>query len=792
VITVSLGVSDFALPSPLKGSIDTYSGFGGGKEIGNEIHKRHQEKQSQNNEDYRSEVVMLHSFHKEEFIFEVAGRADGFYDKDFKIEEIKSSFNVYELMKRLKEDFETHPYILQLQTYGYITFLQTQKIPNLSLHLISSRNGEAIDVNVKLEIGKYESWLNLRLGDLILEARRAVKRSKRRKTSSRELTFPFKEPRLGQTELIDTIEQGIKQTRPSMIQAPTGLGKTIGVIYPLLKDSLSRGQQLFYVTPKNSQHAVAEDAMERLRENGAKIKSMTFTAKSKMCLKNEPICNPEFCEYANNHYTKVGDNNLADKLSKKKNLNSKIFRNMAAEFEVCPFELQILAATEADSIICDYNYVFAPRSALGRVSGIEVEQIEKPNLAVDEAHNLISRSLDYYSPELSITTLENMRSDFLKLNEKFSKKALRLLDDCINVLISLGSKDSRAPSLITPPFSKFLEQDNELKEYLSNYLKSDAEILPRDPVMNLCFYWGEFTEALQFIESGRREFFTTFHPQAPTIKITCCDASVMLKSCYEKFSNVVSFSATLKPFDYYSQLSGLKDLELKTSEFMSPFPKSNRKLILIPQISSKYSERDRNYHKIAETIEKIAFLKEGNYFSFFPSFDFMNKVLKIFNPPKNFEVLKQYPQMGREGVNDILDRLKTRNLNHIVFGVQGGILSEGIDYPGSMSIGAFIIGPPLPSFNLERERMREYYQDQFECGFEYAYAYPAMAKAVQAAGRVIRSETDKGLIVLMDNRFALPNFSNSMPQDWYGEHPGELVSTSILQDVSTFWESVTD
>ena len=307
--------------------------------------------------------------------------------------------------------------------------------------------------------------------------------------------------------------------------------------------------------------------------------------------------------------------------------------------------------------------------------------------------------------------------------------------------------------------------------------------------MRLCFYWAEFSDALQFVAGGRKEFFTTFQPFPPAVKITCCDASSMLKECYGQYSSVVGFSATLKPFDYYIQLSGLGGLEVRSFEFTSPFPKSNRKIIFVPQISSKYSERERNYQKIAEAIEKVTALKRGNYFAFFPSFDFMNRVAGLFNPPPGFEVLLQRPQMHRDAVQEILQRLSFENSAHVLFGVQGGVLSEGMDYPGDMSIGAFIVGPPLPNFNLEREKMREYYQNKYDAGFEFAYSYPAMAKAVQAAGRVIRSENDRGIILLMDNRFGQSTFSKSMPSDWFDESPSELTSNKILADVSDFWSS---
>jgi DNA excision repair protein ERCC-2 len=306
----------------------------------------------------------------------------------------------------------------------------------------------------------------------------------------------------------------------------------------------------------------------------------------------------------------------------------------------------------------------------------------------------------------------------------------------------------------------------------------------------MCFYWNEFTDVLKQIHEWKRpEFFFTYHPDVSggIVKITCCDAGEMLKEKYQKYQNVVLFSATLKPFDYYLQLSGLNGLNVETHEFLSPFNPENRKVLIIPQISTKYSERQRNFSRIAESISRITALKSGNYFAFFPSFDFMEQVFRQFSPAGQFQVLKQDRYMKASDTEMLLDRLKNDKRPTIVFGVQGGIFSEGVDYPGDMLIGAFVIGPPLPSFDVERETMRDFYQETYQQGFEYAYTYPAMAKAVQAAGRVIRTEQDKGIIVLMDNRFLEQSYSKTMPADWYTIHPQELVSQSILSDLQAFW-----
>lgn len=263
----------------------------------------------------------------------------------------------------------------------------------------------------------------------------------------------------------------------------------------------------------------------------------------------------------------------------------------------------------------------------------------------------------------------------------------------------------------------------------------------------------------------------------------------MLKTSYDNYEQVVGFSATLKPFEYYAKLSGLKIEKLKTAEFSSPFSKDNRKVLIIPQISTKYSERERNYPKISDAIFKISSLRPDNYFVFFPSFDFLEKVFERMQAPSGFTLLKQEREMKAADIEAFLEHLKQSGTQTLVFAVQGGVFSEGVDYPGDMIIGAFVVGPPLPSFDLEREEMRKYYDQHYSSGFDYSYTFPAMAKAIQAAGRVIRSETDRGLIVLMDNRFLNPSYTKSMPSDWFNDSARELVSESILSEISKFWDA---
>jgi DNA excision repair protein ERCC-2 len=666
-----------------------------------------------------------------------------------------------------------------------------------------------------LELESYETWLASRLDELVLEVRHAEEQVRRRRALAVTLGFPFDRPRKGQPELMREIELGMAEKKPVLLQAPTGLGKTAGVIFPLLREALARGQRLIYATPKNSQHELAREAARKLREAvtapppdepaesapGAQAgpRDLTITAKARICMKNEPLCNPEYCEFANEHYTKVAEKDARGRIAglyrEKGSLGFSDFKALAEELEACPYELQLEAIEDADIVVCDYHYVLSPQSALGRAAektptgGALGEG--RPNLALDEAHNLPSRAMDHFSAALSSAAISGLREELDRIAPRYREEFSELIDSCAETVLA-SRPAGEGPALIPPPLGPVLERDSELRAFLSRYLDGEADPPAKDPVLRLCFLWSGFAEALRFADPVEYpEFFTAYHPTATggILKITCCDPARLLQDRYSDYQQVVAFSATLKPFEYYAALSGIPLERARTAELPSPFEKSRRKLLIIPQVSTRYSARARNYPRIAEAISRISALKPGNYLAFFPSFDFLERVHERLEPPPGFALMRQSREMHRNDVDSLLTHLREALAPTLVLAVQGGIFSEGVDFAGDAAIGAFVVGPPLPTFDLERETMREYYAKRFgkTAGFDYAYTYPAMAKAIQAAGRVIRSETDRGIVVLMDGRFLEPAYSRTFPRDWFERSPRELVSTSILADVGAFW-----
>jgi DNA excision repair protein ERCC-2 len=791
---IAIDVRDFAIPIPRKGSIEPGSGYGLSiaSAMGVAVHKRIQQEKKEVNPNYRAEVKISHSFAAEKYRFQISGRIDGLFEliqksecdqaPQIKIEEIKTAFSTEHLCRILQADPE-HPYSLQVRTYAYLYWKQTGVLPSCSILIASLLNkSDARTIEIPFDLDLFEQWFQRRTSSLIIELQFQEKDYKRRKRLAKILQFPFERARPGQEQLIDHVDRVLASGKPILVQAPTGLGKTMAILYPALRDSLKRGQRLIYCTPKNSLHLVAENAVDKLREQKIPIRSLTLTAKAKLCMLPEPICDPKVCQYARDHYSKVAEHNLLDVMSQHSELTPQLFQEYAEKFKVCPFELSIDCIDRADIVICDYNHVFAPISLSGRLTAPALQKSQRANLIIDEAHNLHSRASGYFSASLSTSALKQHRTTLLSFQREWSI----LADQCIALLdrISAGQIGRQSEIKLDP--SEFLRLNDRINSLLFTSLESSTNVEQLGHLMQFSRYWSEFAAA---IAQSDYEHFTTLTKadDSVCIKVTCCDASALLRQHYQLFQNVIAFSATLKPFKYYSQLSGFDSDTIELMEAASPFPKSNRKMLVIPQVSTKYKDRQANYQKITDAVCKIVSVKPANYILFFPSFEFLEQISRRM-PDCGLTKLIQKRSMTRKEVVDVLDTMR-ESRTCILFAVQGGIFAEGVDFCGNMAEGAIIIGPGLPSFDLERELLRDYFERTYGAGFDYAYTYPAMTKIIQSAGRVIRSEQDRGLIVLMDQRFTSAPYTRAMPADWFEESIEELVSTSILKDIKNFWQA---
>jgi DNA excision repair protein ERCC-2 len=488
-------------------------------------------------------------------------------------------------------------------------------------------------------------------------------------------------------------------------------------------------------------------------------------------------CRPEVCPRADLYFDRLKTSGAVEALLEGGCADGPAVLAQADRHLLCPYELSLDTARHADVVIGDYNYAFSPGSTLVRFFGTP-EEAARAVVLVDEAHNLPARAADWFSPSLDKAWLEALRKKRVPPKDRGLRSRLTVqIKRCLELLLALEGPH-RELELEAQPF---LGEEFRITRLLAETTARGLELGAAHPLVELQRGWSEFCATLRL--KGEAHIITWTPPGR--LQITCADASAHLQERMAGLASAVLFSATLKPFLYHRRLAGLEGAEVTEAEVHSPFPAAHRKLLLVPQLSTLYRLRDQEAPRIAGFLARVLPLHKGNYLVFFPSFELLEKTLPHLDLP-GFQVVAQPRQAGTARIEALIQALReTRGL--VVLAVQGGSLSEGIDLPGEALVGCVVVGPPLPPFNLERERVRAYFDRRYGTGRAYAYTYPAAAKAVQAAGRVIRTPEDRGLLVFLDGRFLEREYAECFPADWFHETPGEAVSRSILADVAAFW-----
>ncbi|HUP61428.1 MAG TPA: ATP-dependent DNA helicase [Thermoanaerobaculia bacterium] len=774
--------------------------------IGQDIHQRRAEERAADDPKYRAEVHVVHRTTIGGWSITVTGRIDGLsIDKEAKlvsIEEVKSIHFDLELEALMRsEKLQRHLY--QLLLYAY--FLSSQ--PDLEgftfapqLALIDLVSGETKLIDTEFDRERVASTLEASLAKLIedLDVAAALRVAKRAFADT--LQFPFDSMRPGQEEMISAVARGIYQRDALLISAPTGIGKTMAVLYPAVRQSLELGKKLFVLTSKTLQQDTAVEALRRLNDGSFRV--LRIRAKQKMCAHTEMICHEDFCPFAARYTEKMEKSGLLSHLvTSMSYFDPDLTFEAARTHEVCPFEVSLELIDQADVIVCDYNYIFDP------YVGLKAYQQESDYgdcvLVVDEAHNLVDRGRGYYSPDLHEKQFEEIRQHLMTRNCWLEgwEELLEQLRSHMNELAEEGGRTSRPPGgadgtsalLCSPNRELFLEQRTEWERLVLAYIgwKIDNRIAEEDdPLIDFYFKLVKFTNLLN--EEGD-EFAHLIERTAEglKLKIFCKDPSRFLGKIFDSAHATVALSATLEPFDFYRKTLGFPRDRTAELSLPSPFPRANRKIVVIPEVDTTYKRRADHYDRIAVTVADIADAGDGNFLALFPSYAFLREVNERM-PPTQKRVMVQRTDMTDYERNAILEILRDRpKKGNLILAVSGGMYAEGVDYQGDMLAGVIVVGPALPQVSFERELLKQYYDEQYGAGFEFAYLIPGMTRVVQSAGRVIRSETDIGVIALLCRRFTQESYTRYFPADWYDESPRELVSRKPALEIRSFFEEKT-
>jgi DNA excision repair protein ERCC-2 len=717
----------------------------------------HQKVQKSYGPEYKPEVTLKHEVEYDQFKILLEGRADGIITKDdiVIIDEIKSTTKDLET---IEEDYNLLHWA-QAKIYGFIYAVQN-KIENIDIQLtyfhIETEEYKKFVKRFTLKdlekfffeiIDTYIEWANL-----------TFYWAEIRNETIKNLNFPFDNYRRGQRELAVAAYSTIREGKKLFAQAPTGIGKTMSTLFPSIK-SIGEGltSKIFYLTAKTITREVPIASMELLMSKGLRAKTLVITAKDKICTNAEVKCNPRDCKAAKGHYDRVNDA-IMDIFQNEDLINREVIVSYALRHNVCPFEFALDVSLWCDVIICDYNYVFDPQVYLRRFFDTEVNDYV---FLIDEAHNLVDRSREMFSAQINKVDFLDIKGIFVDKYEKIIKS----INKC-NSIMNKFKKDFEIETNYYQPeeITEYYYPFKKLITLLEPWLVEEKNHPEYDKVLDFYFNLNTFLKISDYYDE---HYVTSFEKNGRDMimKLYCVDSSYLLSQALKRGRAAVFFSATLTPLHYHIDLLGgdKDDYHIKLS---SPFPRENLLLMINDNISTRYKDREDTYFHIVENIEAIVNSKRGNYFVFFPSYVYMRNIYEIIidrNPKLN--IIIQESNMTENDREEFLSHFD-KDDDIIAFAVMGGIFSEGIDLTGERLIGAIIVGVGLPQICFERDIIKDYFNDRIGQGFDYAYVYPGMNKVLQAAGRVIRSEKDRGIILLIDDRYGTHRYKELFPNEW--------------------------
>ena len=742
---------------------------------GTRIHKKIQKRMGGN---YRAEVPLKYAALDEEEDIEllVEGRADGIFEEDgiVTIDEIKG---VYMDLERLTEPVAVH--MAQAMCYGYfyccdrnldgvriqLTYcnLETEEIRRFH----EDRSKEELEAWFRSVIHEYFKWARY-LCHHELQRNQSI--------SGLEFPFPYRE---GQRDLAVAVYKTISRKKRLFIQAPTGIGKTLSTIFPAVQAmGAGKASKVFYLTAKTITRTVAEEAFRILRSRGLVFTAVTITAKEKLCPMEKAECNPEACPYAKGHFDRVNEA-VFDILHLEQEMDRETVLRYAEKYRVCPFEFCLDISSWTDGIICDYNYVFDPNVRLKRyfADGASGDYL----FLVDEAHNLVSRAREMYSASV-------YKEDFLEVKRIIKGKSPRLerqLDRCNKLLLSMKREcgDWQLLEDVTGLAAGIMTAFS----YMETFMEEFPEFPERETVLDFYFCLRDFLNVYEELDGHYRIYEENREDGSFLVRLFCVDPSRLLSRCMDQGASTILFSATLLPVRYYKTLlsGNQEDYAVYVN---SPFPEENRLLMVAEDVSSRYTRRSPSeYRKVADYIRIVTQSRLGNYMVFFPSYQYMGEIEEILEEePLKADLLVQGQGMGEAEKAEFLEEFeKERSHSLAAFCVMGGVFSEGIDLKEERLIGVIVVGTGLPMVCVEQEVLKGYFDETEEKGFDFSYQYPGMNKVLQAAGRVIRTPGDRGVILLLDDRFLRRDHLELFPREW--EHFQVVNRGNAARCLEDFW-----
>lgn len=745
--------------------------------IGQELHRRLQADLAAVEPDYQAEVPVEMELELDGWTVVVTGRADGVAFVDgvpVRVDEIKTLHFAVDL-HHLYADERIERFRRQARLYA--AMLSTAETPAAArLILVDIVTADERVEEVEWSFESVQAWIRQQLHRLIAAEQRRLDRAARLREAAGRLPFPHPALRPAQGDIVEAVRDALGAERHLLLRAPTGCGKTAAVLHPAVQTALARGRRVFFLTAKTLQQRIAVQTVEAMQ--AGLFKSLQLRAKSKMCANTEIICHEEFCPYAKEYGVKLVRTQLVPNLLEMADHQDpdRVF-DAARQHEVCPFEVSLELLPEVDVVVCDYNYVFDPNIGLGALVG--GGSLANAVLVIDEAHNLVDRSREYYSPELGTTLLARAR-EFLRTrdNQVFGHLAALVdeLESAVRETVAAACGDATGvmqpaelPGALLADLRIAL--DGAILEYFL-YKREHDLWMADDPVMDVFLALTRFHRVLNLEGEELVHLAARDADGTQRLKIFCCDASRFLGALLDESAGVVAMSATLQPFEFYRDLLGFDPHRTDEKYVPSPFPPENRLVLAIDDVDTTWRFRREHYDRIADWIRRLA-RPGNNVLTLFPSYAFLREIHDRL-PGTAHRILEQRAGSSDAEQREFLAALSNGD-SHLLLAVLGGIFAEGVDYPGSMLSQVIIVSPGLPQFNTEREILKAYYRATHGHSFGYAYLIPGLTRVVQAAGRLIRSAEDRGVITLICRRFLDPRYARLLPEEWVGDDPRNLL-----------------
>lgn len=779
-LTLDVSVADL-LDAPLTRSLG-FANRGGYERLwlGQAIHGRYQEQALESDPTYRREVVVRWSFEHRGWQVRVHGRIDGLRkepDGSLVVEEIKSVRRGGILPPAVREMYQR-----QAILYAWMLGRAEDKPIRAELILIAIGSDETEREELAVDLDAVEIGVRRRLNGLIYSWEAERQRLQERQEAAERLTFPYGEIRPGQELILAAVETAVANREHLLLQATTGIGKTVSALFPALKYALAHDKRLFILTAKTTQQEMATAVVRLLNQEQA-FRSLRLRAKAKMCANDQIICHEEYCRFAKDYSLKLTTTGLLGRLWEAfPSLEPDDVFAAAQAAQVCPFEVSLEMSGRVQVVICDYNYAFDPYVSLTDFA--PDQDLSDIVLVIDEVHNLVDRGRGYYSPELSAAAAhraaEGMRFAGDPIHFRIENLCLRLarmIEETVSDALEEGPPGDRA---VEYPLreDRFWRLRPELDAAFIDYLEYQREtrnFRPEDPFVGLYFNFLRFLNGLAVSDEAFSHYVEVRRGEAK-LKVLCKDPSRFLGEIIQRTHATVGLSATLSPPEFYTGLLGFEAGRTAFVEIPNPFPLENRRVVIDPTVETTFKQRPAHYDRIAERLGAFAESVPGNCLALFPSYQFLSEVTgRMRLRSKRVLVQKQADSDKEREI--ILQALRSAIFGDILLvAVAGGVFAEGVDYPGEVLKAVAIVSPCLPALTLEQQLLKEYYQERFEKGFEYSFVVPGMTRVVQAAGRLIRSPRDTGVIALFDQRFLYAPYRDHLPPDWLpDEGAGALV-----------------